>query len=215
RAVGTSTVASGFDGNGGLALLAMPDKSLRLFAAGATRPRASSYGITTYTAPEGGGSWSLQSGADWGGARAGAARIIGGTLTKDGQAATAWRGYAVVGIPPASIPQNGFEGGMTESRLATDQAGGGVVLSGVTNAGKGGVYVQQVLPSRGSAVLLPLPSASNDWDNGLSSRIGAPGVYVAYADGTAARLARHGGATKTLGEGPLTGGAARAGPAGG
>src|SRR5262245_42357834 len=34
KAIGTSTVASGFDGNGGLALLAMPDKSLRLFAAG-------------------------------------------------------------------------------------------------------------------------------------------------------------------------------------
>ncbi len=214
KALGTSTVATGFDGNGGLALLAMPDKSLRLFAAGATRPGASSYGITTYTAPEGGGSWSLQSGAYWGGAVAESAGIIGATLTKDGQAVTAWRGYAVPGVPPASIPQNGYEGGMTESRLATDQAGGGVVLSGVTNSGKGGVYVQQVLPSRGSAVLLPLPSASNDWDNGLSARIGAPGVYVAYADASAARLYRYGGGTKTLAKGPFTSATACPGPDG-
>lgn len=203
RTLGTSTVATGFDGNGGLALLAMPDRSLRLFAAGATRPGGSTYGITTYTAPEGGGNWS-ESGVSWGGAVAESAGVIGATLTKDGQAATAWRGYAVVGVPPASIPQNGFEGGMTEARLATDQAGGGLVLSGVTNSGKGGVYVQQVLPSRGSAVVLPLPSAANDWDNGLSSRIGAPGVYVAYADASAARLYRYGGATKTLAKGPFT-----------
>jgi hypothetical protein len=214
RTIGTSTVATGFDGNGGLALLAMPDKSLQLFAAGETRPGASSHGITTYTAPEGGGSWSLQSGAYWGGAVAESAGIIGATLMKDGQVVTAWRGNAAAGVPPASIPPNGYEGGMTESRLATDQAGGGVVLSGVTNSGKGGIYVQQILPSRGSAVLLPLPSASNDWDNGLSGRIGAPGVYVGYADASAARLYRYGGGTKTLAKGPFTSATTCAGPDG-
>ena len=214
RTLGTSTVASGFDGNGGLALLAMPDKSLRLFAAGGTRPGSSAYGINTFTAPEGGGSWSLQNGVYWGGAVAGASGVIGATLTKDGQAVTAWRGYAAEGVPPASIPQNGYEGGMTESHVATDQAGGGVVLSGVTNSGKGGVYAQQVLPSRGSAVLLPLPSAANDWNNGLTGRIGAPGVYVAYADASAARLYRYGGATKTLAKGPFTSATACAGPDG-
>ena len=41
KRLGTSTVATGWDGNGGLALLAMPDKTLRLFAAGATQPGAS------------------------------------------------------------------------------------------------------------------------------------------------------------------------------
>ena len=72
------------------------------------------------------------------------------------------------------------------------------MLSGVTIAGKGGVYAQQILPSHGSAVVLPLPNGQNDWNSGVSGRIGAPGVYVAYADGRAARLYRDGGATKTL-----------------
>src|SRR5215813_7159881 len=54
-AAGTSTVATGFDGNGGLALLAMPDKTLRLFAAGAAHPNSSASGINTFTAPAQGG----------------------------------------------------------------------------------------------------------------------------------------------------------------
>ena len=55
KAIGTSTVATGFDGNGGLALLAMPDKTLRLFAAGAAHPGSAASGINTFTAPESGG----------------------------------------------------------------------------------------------------------------------------------------------------------------
>ena len=75
--------------------------------------------------------------------------MIGATLTKDGQPVTAWRGTAAEGVPPASIPQNGYEGGMAESFLATDAGSGAVVLAGETNAGQGGVYVQQILPSPG------------------------------------------------------------------
>ncbi len=214
KTLGTSTVASGFDGNGGLALLVMPDRTLRLFAAGAAQPGSPASGINTFTAPEGGGSWNLQTGVYWGGAVASSAGLIGATLTKDGQPVTAWRGNAAQGVPPSSIPPSGYEGGMTESRLATDAAGGGVVLSGVTNAGKGGVFVQQVLPSRASSVVLPLPSASNDWNNGLSGRIGAPGAYVAYGDATAARLYRYGGTSKALAKGPFTSATVCAAPAG-
>jgi hypothetical protein len=87
-------------------------------------------------------------------------------------------------------------------------------IAGVTNAGKGGVFVQQVLPSRASAIVLPLPSASNDWNNGLSGRIGAPGVYVVYGDATAARLYRYGGTSKTLAKGPFTSATVCAAPAG-
>ena len=192
KAIGRSTVATGFDGNGGLALLAMPDKSLRLFAAGAVRPGASAYGINTFTAAEAGGSWSLQ-GAFWGGAAANSASVIGATLTKDGQAVTAWRGFAGEGIP-AGVPASPDVADQTASALATDAGTGSVVLSGVTIAGKGGVYAQQVLPSHGSAVVLPLPNGQNDWNPGSSGRIGAPGVYVAYADGVSwARLYRYGG----------------------
>ena len=91
------------------------------------------------------------------------------------------------------VPQNAYEPGMTDSQLATDAASGAVVLSGVTNSGQGGVYVQQVLPSLGSKVVLPLASSLNDWNSSISGRIGGPGVYVAYADGKAARLYRYGG----------------------
>lgn len=211
---GTSTVASGFGGNGGLALLVMPDRSLRLFAAGAISPGSSAYGINTFTAPSGGGSWTLQQGAFWGGAVANSSAVIGATLTKDGQPVTAWRGFAAKGAPPDSLPGNPFQAGMTESQLATDAATGGVVLSGVTNAGQGGVYVQQMLPNVGARELLPLPSGINDWNTSLSGRIGAAGVYVAYADAKAVYLHRYGGGTTTLARGPFQSAAVCAGPDG-
>jgi len=214
NAAGTSTVASGFDGNGGLALLALPDRTLRLFAAGATKPGSTAYGINTFTAPAAGGAWTLQPGAYWGGAVAGSAAAIGATLTGDGQPVTAWRGFAAAGVPPGSVPPNAYQGGMTESQLATDAAGGAVVLSGVTNSGQGGVYVQQVLPTMGSRAILPLPFGLNDWNSSLSGRTGAPGVYIAYADTKAVRLMRYGGGTKTLAHGPFTSAAVCAGPDG-
>ena len=143
KTVGTSTVAGGWNGNNGLALVVMRDRTLQLFAVG-------DGGINTFTAPSGGGSWS-HGGAAWGGPVAESAGVIGATLTKDGQPVTAWRGFAAEGVPPGSIPSNAYEGGMTESFLATDAATGAVVLSGATNAGQGGVYVQKVLPHPGPA----------------------------------------------------------------
>lgn len=214
KAAGTSTVASGFDGNGGLALLAQPDGSLRLFAAGATRPGSPSYGINMFTAPSSGGTWTLQPGVSWGGSVASSSAAIGAALMKDNQPVTAWRGFAAAGVPPSSIPQNAYQGGMTESQLATDGGAGSVVLSGVTNAGQGGVYLQQVLPTIGPRAVLPLPFGQNDWNSSLSSRTGAPGVYVAYADAKAVRLARYSGGTKTLARGPFTSTAACSGPDG-
>ena len=202
---GTSTVATGWNGNGGLALLVMPDKTLRLFASGTG-------GINTFTAPAGGRNWSLQRGIFWGTAIAEAAGVIGATLTKDGQPVTAWSGNAAEGVPPASVPQSGYQGGMTESHLATDAASGAVVLEGETNSGQGGVYVQQILPSRGAHVLLP--PIWKDFGDGVSGRIGAPGVYVAYADGTAVRLYRYGGASKTIARGAYWSATTCAGPEG-
>ena len=213
-AAGTSTVATGFDGNGGLALLAMPDQTLRLFAAGATHPGSTAYGINTYTAPTHGGSWSLQSGASWGGALANSASVIGATLAKNGQPVTAWRGTAAEGMPPSSIPPNAYIADQTGSRLATDSASGAVVIAGTTLAGKGGVAVQQILPGHAAQVLLPLQSNLTDYNNGISSRIGAPGVFVAYADGKAARLYRYGGSAKTLATGPFNSATVCAGPEG-
>jgi hypothetical protein len=212
KAIGTSTVSSDFGGNGGLALLVMPDTTLRLFAAGAPTSAATDGGIGTFTAPASGGSWTPQSGALWGGPVAEASGVIGATLTKDGQPVTAWRGFAAEGIPPGSIPQDAFEGDMTESFVTTDAASGAVVLGGETISGQGGAYVQQILPSPGPKVVLgPL---AKDWSNGLSARIGAPGVYVAYADGKAARLYRYGGGSKILATGGFLSATVCAGPEG-
>jgi hypothetical protein len=205
RAVAQSTVATGWNGNGGLALLVMPDKTLRLFAAGTG-------GINTFTAPASGGSWAQQSGTAWGGAVAEASGVIGATLTKQGEAVTAWRGTAGQGIPPASIPQSGYQGGMTESFLATDAGSGAVVLAGETNAGQGGAYVQQILPSTGRRVLIP--PLAKDWSVSLSGRIGAAGVYLANADGKSVRLIRYGGGSRRLATGPYFSAAVCAGPEG-
>jgi hypothetical protein len=212
RTVGTSTVATGWDGNGGLALVTMPNGTLRLFAAGATHAGSSAFGINTFTAPANGGSWQLQNGLYWGGAVANSAAYIGATLTRDGQPVTAWRGFAGEGLPPQT--SRGYQADMTASQLATDGVNGAVVLSGVTIAGKGGVYVQQVLPSQGSRVVLPLPAGINDWNSSLSARTGASGVYVAYADGKSARLYRYGGNSLTLRRGSFVSAAVCAAPAG-
>ena len=213
KTVGTSTVATGFDGNGGLGLLVMPDKTLRLFAAGGTHPNSSAYGINTFTAPAGGGAWKLDPGVYWGGAVAGAAAEVGATLAKDGAPATAWRGFAGVGLP-AQFQQNAYEADMTDSQLATDATTGAIVLGGVTISGKGGVYVQQVFPGTGSKVVLPLPNGLNNWNASLSGRIGGAGVYVAYADGKAVHLYRYGAGSKTLARGAFASAAACPGPDG-
>ncbi|HWQ00486.1 MAG TPA: hypothetical protein VN449_00080 [Gaiellaceae bacterium] len=212
KTLGTSTVATGFDGNGGLGLLAMPDHTLRLFAAGATHPGSPTYGITNFTAPASGRSWTLQS-AYWGGAVANSSGVIGATLTKDGQPVTAWRGFAAEGLAPTA-PQSAYQAGMTESQLATDASTGAVVLSGVTNAGAGGVYVQQVIPSPAARVVLPLPAGENDWYTSLSGRIGAGGVYVAYTDTKSVRLYSYGGGSKTLARGSFTSAGVCPGPDG-
>jgi hypothetical protein len=214
KAAGTSTVATGWDGHQGLALLVMPDKTLRLFASGATHAGSTADGINTFTAPAGGGKWTLQSGAYWGGAVASAASIISATLTKDGQAVTAWSGTAGEGIPPSSIPQNGYVADQLASHVATDAASGAVVLSGVTIAGKGGVFAQEILPKLGPRVLLPLPFGFNDWYTNMTARVGASGVYAAYTDTKVVRLYRYGGATKTVARGPFTSAGICAGPAG-
>jgi hypothetical protein len=210
----TTTVTSHWDGaKSGLALLVMPDKTLRLFAAGGHSSATSSSGISTFTAPASGASWTLQPEV-WGGAVAGASGIIGATLTKDGQVVTGWRGTAAEGLPPSSIPQNAYAADQLGTHLATDAGSGAVVLAGVYGAGNGGVYVQQVLPSTGKAAVLPDNSYNNDVITGESSRIGAPGVFVAYADTKAARLYRYGGGSTTLARGAFTSATVCAGPDG-
>lgn len=212
--LGTTTVTSSWDGaKNGLALLVMPDKTLRLFATGGHSDADSNGGMSTFTATAGGTGWSLQPDV-WGGPVAAASGIVGATLTKDGQVVTGWRGTAAEGLPPTSIPQSAYAPFQLATHLATDAGSGAVVLAGVYGGGKGGVYVQQVLPGVGKAVVLSDNSYNNDWITGLSARIGAPGVYVAYADTKAVHLYRYGGSSKTLARGPFTSATVCAGPDG-
>jgi len=213
-AMGTTTVASNWGGAEGLALLVMPDKTLRLFATGNPVNGSAVGGVNTLTASASGTGWTLQRGAVWGGAVGEASGLIGATLTKDGQPVTAWRGFAAEGVPPSSVPQSPYIPFNLATRLATDAGSGAVVLEGIDGAGKGGVFVRQILPSAGPAVVLPLGTYQNDWIAGLSSRIGAPGVYVAYADAKAAHLYRYGGGSRTIARGPFTSAALCAGPEG-
>ncbi len=210
---GTTTVASGWNGaKNGLALLVMPDKSLRLFTSGGHSSAGSSGGISTFTAPPSGASWTLGPEV-WGGPLAASTGIIGATLTKDGQVVTGWRGTAAEGLPPSSIP-DAYAPFQLATHLATDAGSGAVVLAGVYGGGKGGVYVRQVLPGAGKAVVLSDGGNNNDYVEGLSGRIGAPGVYVAYADTKAVHLYRYGGAAKTLARGPYTSATVCTGPEG-
>ena len=197
----------------GLALVVMPDKTLRLFATGGHGSPSSSGGVSTFTAPASGTSWTLQPDV-WGGPGAAASGVIGATLTKDGQVVTGWRGTAAEGLPPSSIPQNAYAPFQLATHLATDAGSGAVVLAGVYGGGKGGVFVQQILPGAGKAVVLPDNTYNNDYITGLSGRIGAPGVYVAYADTKAAHLYRYGGGSKSLARGPYTSATVCAGPGG-
>src|SRR5262249_61582493 len=102
------------------------------------------------------------------------------------------------------LPQNARGADQAGSHLAAGGASGAVVIAGTTLAGKGGIAVQQILPGHGAQVLLPLQSNLTDYNNGISGRIGAPGVFVAWADGKAARLSRYGGPSRKLDTGPFT-----------
>jgi hypothetical protein len=207
KILGTATVATGWVGDGGLALLDMPNNTLALFAAGGLKPTLGSQdGINVLTAPASGASWTLTRNVAWGQIFARDASYVGATLTSTGQVVTAWGdGYHVGlgpgGAKPAIYPDMG------SADLATDQKTGAVVEAGVTISGQGGTYVRRLLPSPGPATYL-VSASDNAQSSGVAARIGAPGVYVAWADGNAetVKLTRYLGPTQTLVHGPLPGG---------
>lgn len=211
--LGTSTVATHWGGSGGLALLAMPDGTLRLFTTGAHTVGDPNGGVNTFTAPASGTAWALDSGAVWGGPPAAAATILGAALNKGGQPVTAWAAAAVSNV------QTGVTGGDSTqvcacdaltADIATDAGSGAVIMAGETIGNPFGAYVERALPSPGGRVVLP--SATQDaGDSGISGRIGASGVYVAWTDGNrpgvskpAMHLTRYGGPTRTIAHGSFT-----------
>jgi len=178
----------------------MPDKTLRLFAAGMSSAHAAGGGINMLTAPSSGNSWTLVPNAFWGGATANAAAYAGATLTNTGEIVTSWPSYFHVGLDPQAA-NSLIHPDMVSSPLVTDHASGAVVVAGITIAGKGGTFVRQLLPHPGPSLLLP--SAGNERSSGLAARLAAPGVYIAYAtlNGQAVQLLRYGGTTTTVARG--------------
>jgi hypothetical protein len=220
--IGTQTVGSSFGGAGGLALLVMPDGSLRLFASGAHTNGSTVVGVNTFTASAGGTGWTLDPSAVWGGPGA-AAATIGATLTKDGQPVTGWRGVFQVGLAPGGSGTTACSCFTLQGDLATDAGSGTVVMSGLGQPSGyklGGTFVEQVVPSVSGLVVLP-SGTQGFGDSGISGRLGAAGVYVLYSDNTrssvtkpAVRLYRYQGATRTIAQGAFTIAKVFPGPAG-
>jgi hypothetical protein len=221
--LGTTTVASNFGGAGGLALLVMPDGSLRLFASGAPVTGSPAGGINTFTAAANGTGWQLAGGDIWGGPPAAAASTIGATLTKDGQPVTGWAGAFQVGLASGGSGTTACSCFASNGDLATDAGSGSVVMSGIGQPSGyqyAGSYVQEVSPSNGGRVMLP---SFNEvlGDSGISGRLGASGIYVMYSDNLrpgvtkpAVRLYRYNGPTKTIAKGPFSVAKVFAGPQG-
>jgi hypothetical protein len=190
-----STVASGWTSlAGGLALAAMPDRTLRLFVSGQSGTKAAS-GINMFTAPASASSFTLDGGHVWGGEVAGASPYIAATVSH-GQIVTAWAGSYNVGLAPtASNQYPTVHPSMSVPQLSADAKTGAVVFSGLTNYGKAGVFVQQVLPRPGPGALLSTGDNGVYGVFGATARLGAGGVYVLTADDQAKvlALARYGG----------------------
>jgi hypothetical protein len=225
--LGTQTVMKNFGGPGGLALLVMPDGSLRLFAAGSQTTGSNVGGINTFTANARGTGWMLdKANAPWGGPGAEAASTIGAVLTKAGQPLTSWGGYVKTGLDQ-SYPTTPYMGDMGSSVLVRDGASGAIVLFGeeIATKGKpgtqgGGTYIQKVSPGKGRAVIL-LSATRDGGVSGVSGRIGASGVYAMYEDNTrvgvskpTVKLYKYGGGTRTIAAGQFTTARVFAGPAG-
>lgn len=181
----TVTVTSNFDGSGGLGLVGMLDGSVRLFAAGGTRPGLPSNlsGINSFVRTPAGG-WTLDPTALWGGAVASAVAYIGATVLGN-QPVTAWSGGIVhvgLGSSPGGDQVNQPDCCGTSPQLVTDSSTGAVVMAWLSNGHQSGTYVKQVLPTAGPMV--SLPSGLTEGSFGLTARIGAPGTFVAYTGGT-------------------------------
>jgi hypothetical protein len=105
---------------------------------------------------------------------------------------------------PTYLLTNNSDNAAAETGLAVDGATGAAVAGWNSNAGSGGTWFQQVAPTEGTAVKVPVPSR---YGTGtpliVAGRDSGPGVFVAYpADyGTTShvRLLRYGGGSVAVG----------------
>jgi hypothetical protein len=105
---------------------------------------------------------------------------------------------------PTSQLTNTSDGSAGNTASAVDAKTGAVIASWDSNAGSGGIWMQQAAPVAGAAEKVPIPS---QYGTGapliLAGRDTAPGVFAAYAadDGptTHVRLLRYGGGSVAVG----------------
>jgi len=105
---------------------------------------------------------------------------------------------------PTYLLTNGSDDVAGNTSSAVDAVTGAVVAGWDSNQGPGGLWVQQVAPSTGTAVKVPVPS---QYGTGqpliVASRDKGPGVFAAYpsndANTTRIRLMRYGGGTVSVG----------------
>lgn len=99
---------------------------------------------------------------------------------------------------------NSSDNAAGETGLASDAATGAVVAGWGSNAGSGGLWIQQAAPTEGAAAKMPVPS---QYGTGVSvilaGRDSGPGVFAAYpgnyATTTHMRLLRYGGGSVAVG----------------
>jgi hypothetical protein len=181
KAIGSSTVATGFDGTGGLALLGMPGGSLRLLAAGGSAGGLGSHavGINSFIRPFGSTTWSLDP-TVYGGAVANAADELGATIAGNGWVYTTWSGAIVhIGfLPSDGDPSYQPDCCGADPQVVTD-ATGAVFLAWISNGHFAGTFVREIWPSESSVFALPSGTTSGSF--GLAAPFGQ-GAYVAYVD---------------------------------
>jgi hypothetical protein len=112
------------------------------------------------------------------------------------------RGFGI-GAPTYQLTNSADDAaGNTDS--AVDAATGAVIASWDSNAGSGGIWLQQVAPTEGAADKAPVPSQYGTGEPLiLAGRDSGPGVFAAYPANYAAtshiRLLRYGGGSVAVG----------------
>jgi hypothetical protein len=201
-AVGSSTVATGFDGTGGLALLTMPDGSLRLLAAGGYTRGLGSHdvGVNSFIRAFGGTTWSRDPQV-YGGAVADAADELGAAIAGNGWVFSTWSGAIVhIGfLPSDGDPSYQPDCCGADPQLVAD-ATGAVYLAWLSNGHVEGTFVREIWPSE--TAVFALPSGLTSGSFGLAAPFGT-GAYVAYVDPSKQKvqLYKYAGGIQTLATG--------------
>ena len=105
---------------------------------------------------------------------------------------------------PTYLLTNSTDNAAGQTGHAVDAASGAAVDAWGSNAGSGGLWLQQVAPSVGTAQRLPVPSQYGTGPSVIvAGRDSGPGVFAAYpgnyADTTHMRLLRYGGGSVAVG----------------